>query len=138
MIFEMSVGGRDPNMNEKDYWLNLEYRLCDEFRGMSDKQFDGMWCDGFIPEAYLIRDTPPQILGKVWIAYKNRQQRQWKFQLILQTKCNTIEEINWDELYPPLNMTKWIAVDWRKELLQFEPAAAVPDEPYNNTNSGEI
>ena len=113
-------------MDEKEYWSQLEYRLCDEFKGMSDRRFDNLWCDGFIPEAYLIRDQTPKILGRVWIV-KVQSQSEWKFQLFLPQKFSSVEVIQWDKLFPPINMTKWLALDFDKHLIQIEPSAAVPD-----------
>ena|SRR5688572_5410529 len=113
-------------MNQKEYWSRLEYRLCDEFRGMSDRRFDKLWCDGFIPEVYLFHDDTPRIQGKVWIV-KVQSQAEWKFQLFLPKEFDSVDAIDWDRLLPPPKVTKWLAVDWEGRLIQIDPGEAVPD-----------
>jgi hypothetical protein len=115
-----------PPFTNNEFWDALEYRLGREFAGMSDERFDELWCDGFIPEAYAIDDAPPKILGKVWIV-KVQDQRQWKFELLLPRKYDSVDKIGWNELLPPDNSTEWLTVDWEKQLIQIEPSAAKPD-----------
>lgn len=115
-------------MTEKDYWLKLEYRLGVEFRYMPDRRFGGLWCDGFNPEIYSIADAPPRISGRVWIV-KDQNQEEWKFELYLPQVVHSLDEIEWDRLLPPIDMTHWLAVDWDRHLIQIEPAAATPDLP---------
>jgi hypothetical protein len=114
------------NMEQNEYWSRLEFRLCDEFKGMSDKRFSNLWCDGFIPDVYLIRQKRPMITGRVWIV-KVQNQQQWEFKLFLRKRFNSVDEIDWEKYLPPLNVTKWLAVDWDREIIQIEPTAAVPD-----------
>jgi hypothetical protein len=113
-------------MNEKEYWTALEFRHCGEFGGMSDRRFAELWCDGVIPEIYQIHEEPPMILGRAWIC-RGPRQSEWKFQLFLPRQFRAIDEIDWNELLPSSDMTKWIAVNWDKRIIQIEPAAAVPD-----------
>jgi hypothetical protein len=114
------------NMDQNEYWSRLEYRLCDEFKGMTDGRFGDLWCDGFLPEAYLIQQKPPIITGKVWIV-KVQDQKQWNFKLFLRRRFKSIDEIDWKKYLPPPNVTNWLAVDWDREIIQIEPTAAVPD-----------
>jgi hypothetical protein len=113
-------------LSEDEFWLALEWRLCAEFAGMPDNQFRSLWCDGFIPEAYLFGDDPPKILGKVWIV-KVQDQMQWRFEFYLPRKYYSVDEIGWDAMLPRTDTTKWLAVDWEKRLIQIEPSAALPD-----------
>jgi hypothetical protein len=113
-------------MDEEEYWSSLEFRLCREFEGISDERFQKLWCDGFIPVQYLIRDSIPKILGTVWIVRVQRQM-EWRFELFLPQRVNSIEEIEWSSLLPPINQTKWLAVDWENQLIQIEPSVAIPD-----------
>ena len=93
---------------------------------MSDERFNDLWCDGFIPESYLIRDQTPKILGRVWIV-KVQSQAEWRFQLFLPQRFDSVDEIEWGNLLPAINVTKWLAVDWERQIIQIEPTAAVPD-----------
>jgi hypothetical protein len=54
-------------MDEKSFWVSLEFRLCHEFAGLPDRRHQYFWCDGFIPSQYLLDDPRPRITGKAWI-----------------------------------------------------------------------
>ena len=47
-------------MSERDFWVSLEYRLCGEFAGLSERRYQYFWCDGFIPGHYLLDDVRPR------------------------------------------------------------------------------
>jgi len=52
-------------MSESDYWERLEFRLCGEFAGMADRRLAFLWCDGFMPQWYLLTDPSPRITAQV-------------------------------------------------------------------------
>jgi prolyl-tRNA editing enzyme YbaK/EbsC (Cys-tRNA(Pro) deacylase) len=41
-------------VGEGGYWARLEYRVCREFAGMKDRGLRHLWCDGLVPERYLL------------------------------------------------------------------------------------
>jgi hypothetical protein len=113
-------------MDEKDYWVALEFRVCREFAGMPDKYLSYHWCDGFSPGFYLLEDPPPRVTGKAWICNGPRQD-EWDFTLFLPRPVSSREEIDWAALLPPENVTRWLALDFDRKLIQIEPGAVVPD-----------
>ena len=113
-------------MVESEYWSRLEYRICREFAGMSEGRMRNRWCDGITPGAYLLNDPKPRILGHAWIC-NGPDQEEWKFELLLPEKFGSRDEIDWQSLFPAENVTRWLALDQPRKLVQIEPSAAVPD-----------
>jgi hypothetical protein len=113
-------------VDEGDYWVSLEYRVCREFAGMKDWDLRHLWCDGFIPERYRLSGSEPRITGRAWICYGTRQ-HEWKFTLFLPHPVGSREEIDWASLLPAENVTRWLALDQVGKHIQMEPSAAVPD-----------
>lgn len=117
-------------MHEADFWLALKYRLCREFAGMPDNRLRGLWCDGFIPQRFLLDDPQPCITGRVWICSGPRQ-AEWQFTLFLPQRVATQDDIDWVKLMPADNVTRWLAVDPRRQRVEIEPSAAIPDANYD-------
>jgi hypothetical protein len=113
-------------MSEADFWVRLEYRLCDEFAGMPERRLQYLWCDGFIPSQYLLDGHLPRVTGKAWICNGPRQ-AEWDFALLLPRPYQASEEIDWAALLPPQKVTRWMALDERGRYIEIEPAVAVPD-----------
>jgi hypothetical protein len=113
-------------MDEADFWGSLEYRICHEFAGMRNFDLRHLWCDGFTPERYSLDGSEPRIVGRAWICYGQRQ-AEWKFTLFLPVPVKSREDIDWQALLPPANMTKWLALDQDAKRIEIEPSAAVPD-----------
>jgi hypothetical protein len=113
-------------VNEAEYWMSLEFRLCGEFAGMADRHLRYLWCDGFIPQEYLLDASCTLITGRVWIC-NGRRQDEWEFTLFLPQSVGARDQINWAALLPPENVTRWLSVDPAGRRIQIEPAAAVPD-----------
>lgn len=113
-------------MDERDYWVSLEYRLCREFAGMPERHLQYLWCDGFLPQRYLVDDSVPRITGRVWIC-EDRWQEDWEVTLFLPHPVASREAIEWAPLLPPETVTRWLAIDPTNKRIQIEPAAAVPD-----------
>ena len=113
-------------MDEAGFWARLEYRVCREFAGMSDNRLRFLWCDGFIPEQYLLNEQKPRIVGQAWICNGSRQDA-WTFTLFLPHPVRSREEIEWAALLPAENVTRWLAFDQPGKSVQMEPSAAAPD-----------
>src|SRR5436189_6097823 len=115
-------GRRRMVLNEPDYWLRLEYRVCREFAGMPDNR-RYLWCDGFLPTEYLIEDPTPRIMGRAWICNGPRQD-EWEFTLFLPHPVGSQDAVDWASLLPAENLTKWLALDQAGKRIQIEPSAA--------------
>jgi hypothetical protein len=94
---------------------------------MPDRHLRSLWCDGFIPEQYLLDDATPRITGRAWIGNGPRQQDKWEFALLLPHPVGSRDEVDWATLLPPENVTRWLSLDQRGKRIQIEPTAAVPD-----------
>jgi hypothetical protein len=113
-------------MSEAEFWPSLEYRVCREFAGMQNWDLRHYWCDGFIPERYHLTGQNPRITGQAWICYGQRQEP-WKFTLLLPRPVNTVEEMVWQSLLLPENMTRWLALDQKSQHIEIDPGVAVPE-----------
>jgi hypothetical protein len=113
-------------MGEADYWVSLEYRICREFEGMRNWDLRHLWCDGVNPERYNLSGQQPRISGRAWICHGNRQ-AEWTFTLRLPCPVNSREEIDWQSLLPPENVTRWLALDQETRHIEIEPGVAVAD-----------
>lgn len=65
----------------------------------------GLWCDGFIPEHYLLDQVPRRIVGFVWIGMGARHQEKWKFSLILPPTIS-----GWSDLLPTSEANGWLEI----------------------------
>lgn len=110
-------------VNEADYWMSLEYRVCREFAGMPDNHLRYLWCDGFIAERYLIDEPAPRITGRAWICNGPRQD-EWEFTLLLPHPVVSRDKVEWESLLPPDDLTQWLAVDEHGKRIQIEPSSA--------------
>lgn len=113
-------------MEEADNWESLEFRVCREFAGLRENHLRFLWCDGFIPEQYLLDDSVPRITGHLWIC-NGPSQEEWQFSLFLTCQFQSRAEIDWPEQLPPESTTRWLALDQHGRRIQIEPSAAVPD-----------
>lgn len=113
-------------MEERWFWVALEFRICGEFAGLSERRYRYFWCDGFAPKVYALDDTPPRITGIAWIC-NGRKQAEWDFTLLLPRQYSSVEEIDWDSLLPPSGVTRWMCFDESQRTIEIEPSVAVPD-----------
>jgi hypothetical protein len=114
-------------MEEKEYWSKLEYRLCSEFRGMTQGHLSEYWCDGINGEAYFVAERRPRVLGHAWICFGSKTMEEWQFELLLPHRVDSRQDIDWAALFPADDATRWLAVDLERKFIQIEPSAAVPD-----------
>lgn len=114
-------------MDQCDYWLRLEYRVCSELDGLRHTAARPYWCDGFVPITYLLNGPNPCVLGHAWMAIGSRYQERWKFTLLLDHSLRSVEEVDWSALLPVEDVTRWLTVDPDHKQLVIEPSAAVPD-----------
>jgi hypothetical protein len=76
-------------VTEADYWVKLELRVCRELEGMEDRAVRSLWCDGSIPEQYLLDDPTPRVTGRAWIGTGPRKQDRWELSLFLDNAART-------------------------------------------------
>jgi hypothetical protein len=92
---------------------------------MEDKALRFLWCDGFIPEQYLLENPTPRITGRAWIGIGRRKQDRWEFSLFLDQATLTREDISWSGLLPPDEVTGWLGVDLDGRRLLVTPSRAI-------------
>jgi hypothetical protein len=98
---------------ERQFWSELEFRVS---REMQSKPFRNglrlwLWCDGFIPEHYLLDQVPIRITGRAWMGIvKSSDQEVWKFSLILPFAASSRADIAWGTLLPPSETSDWLIV----------------------------
>jgi len=113
-------------MDEAYFWGSLEFRLCREFAGLPERRYRYFWCDGFIPQDYILDGSSPRITGRCWIC-NGLAQTEWDFVLLLPGPVASREEIDWAALNPAENVTRWMSFDEGRRYIEIEPAVAVPD-----------
>ena len=113
---------------ETDFWGHLEFRVCRELEGLEKCRQQGLWCDGFIPEMYVLNAPSPYISGHVWIGIGPGKQEKWAFTLFLGKGVSNRKEIEWSKLLPLENITQWLLVDLDSKRLEIEPDAGIQDD----------
>lgn len=108
-------------MNQAEYWARLEYRLCDELAGMEDKQLRALWCDGIVPQQFLLEEDVPRVVGYAWMATGSRKQDQWEFVLFLPHPVASEEAVEWSSLLPPDGATDWLEIDLQARAVRIHP-----------------
>lgn len=128
MVFagELQAEPKRP-MSEAEYWVHLEFRLCREFAGLSERRYRHFWCDGLLPEQYILTGPSPRVCGKAWICNGPEQFVVWEFTLLLRQSPSSPECIDWSSLLPADDVTRWMSFDEEKRCIEIDPAAAEPD-----------
>src|SRR5215475_5160878 len=122
---------------ERQFWIGLEFRVSSEMetqqikarvreltrrsRGRSLAHYKRLrlWCDGFIPEHYLLDQVPGRITGVVWIGFIGvTHQEQWKFTLILPFSVSGRADIRWSDLLPGSEASGWLVVAPEKKEIE--------------------
>jgi hypothetical protein len=90
-------------VDEEDFWVRLEYRICAEFRGFGDRELRKNWCDGMDAEEYELRPPRPDIYGRSWCDPDG--QEPCGFTLLIGQEVRSHEEIDWSVLLPADRLT---------------------------------
>jgi hypothetical protein len=101
---------------ERWFWAGLEFRVSREMEKHPICRRLRLWCDGFIPEDYLLDRVPGRITGIVWIG-DGRQER-WKFSLILPFSASGRADITWSDLLPASDANGWLLIDLEKKEME--------------------
>jgi hypothetical protein len=107
-------------MNERDFWVALEFRVSGEFAEMADRSLRAFWCDGFIPTTYMIEDAVQRISGRAWIC-RGQKQEAWAFTLFFPSPVASRDAVDWSTLLPADNATKWLEPDTERHTLNMYP-----------------
>jgi hypothetical protein len=110
-------------LDEKQYWVALEFRVSHELAGTQDNELRFRWCDGFMP-GHIGEGC---IVGSAWMA-DGQKQEQWDFELHIGDQPKEREKIDWKALLPGPGVTGWLSLDLRRKTLKIIPANAHPDE----------
>ncbi len=131
-------------MEEPEFWLRLEHRICAEFEGFEDDQLRRYWCDGLLPDRCDRHGGDWHISGRAWIETRNkparwssapargRERRQhsrqgtWTFTLIAR-HAGDQDAIDWDRLLPSERLTGWLTPDPAGKTLKIDPASGYND-----------
>ena len=103
---------------ERQFWTVLEFRVCDEMDKQPICRRLRLWCDGFIPEAYLVDRVPGRITGVVWMGMGPRHQEAWKFTLVLPFSVSGRADIRWSDLLPASEASDWLVVAPEKKEIE--------------------
>jgi hypothetical protein len=103
-------------MNEEDFWVQLERRICDELSGMDDRSLRALWCDGLVPRQYLLNDEVPRITGYAWIVTGTSSDAQWDLELFLPRSPPSQDAMEWASLIPPDGATEWLEIDQQLKI----------------------
>ena len=120
----LTLAGKERFVTETDYWASLEFRICRELARMEENAIRFLWCDGLIPEEYLVDAPSPHITGRAWIC-NGRMQEQWEFALVLEHSVRSLEEVSWASLLPSEDVTGWLAVDLEGRRIRLTPSRVV-------------
>ncbi|MBE1488744.1 hypothetical protein [Plantactinospora soyae] len=109
-------------MDEADYWLRLERRLCREFAGLDDARLRHHWCDGLVAGEFDLDAARPCVRGRAWCGRTG--QEDWTFVLLLGRAVASRQDIDWAALLPDENATGWLTPDPRERTMRIDPGSA--------------
>ena len=114
-------------MTEAEFFIALEMRVTRELLGMRQKELTALWCDGFIPDHFVVVGKCCNITGRVWIGLGSKVQECWTFVLHLGGKTLVREEIDWPHFLPTPEITGWLSMGFNTKFMKMRPDAAYPD-----------
>jgi hypothetical protein len=135
-------------VDEPEFWVRLEYRICAEFEGFEDDQLHWYWCDGLLPDRYDRHGGHWRISGRAWIETQNKparrsaapthrrgrrrdsRQEPWTFTLVA-GHAGDRDTIDWNGLLPGDGLTGWLTPDPASKTLRIDPASG-----YNDSGGG--
>jgi hypothetical protein len=112
-------------MEEDDFWVRLEFRICREFPGFDDPRLRRNWCDGLAAEEYDLVAPQPCIRGRAWCGPDG--QEAWAFSLLVDPSTRSRADIDWPALLPGDGLTGWLSPDPQHKRMTIDPLRAYPD-----------
>ena len=116
-------------MTETEYFDLLEKRVSTELAELRERELRNWWCDGFLPEKFVVTRSGSHVAGRVWMDPGNGAQTLWNFVLLLGPRPVHRDEVQWAELLPAEDATGWLFLDFEREFMKIKLSAAYPDPP---------
>ena len=114
-------------MTEAEYFGHLEMRVSRELAGMRREELRRMWCDGFLPEKFVVTGSGSHVAGKVWMDDGRGHQSLWNFVLLLGPSRVERAAVEWAELLPVEDTTGWLYLDFERRFMKIKLSAAYAD-----------
>jgi hypothetical protein len=116
----------EATLTQRHYFSHLEMRISGELAGMRQRELQGWWCDGFIPDAFDVVGKRCRITGKAWMALGRERQELWDFVVHL-GPARPREQIDRAAMLPPDDVTGWLSLDFETKFMKVDPFVAHPD-----------
>ena len=124
------MSGRHEILEDKDFWLMLEFGISGWFRTCGDKSLGGFWCDGFLPENARNTREGVDVSGTAWLAEGQKAQHKCTFTVSIPQRMLSRRrgEVIFDEL----------TLDIARKQLRFavRPAGKSPNTSLERTREG--
>jgi hypothetical protein len=112
-------------VEEREFWLHLEYRIGAESAGLADRRLRSCWCDGLLPEEYDLAGTEPRVSGVAF--YGPSGQERWRFTLVVGQEAACPRQVDWSALLPSDRLTGWLTPDPENKTLRIDPRSGYDD-----------
>jgi hypothetical protein len=118
-------------VTETEYFGHLEMRVSRELEGMRQPELRSCWCDGFLPEKFVVTRSGSHVAGQVWMDPGKGKgvQSLWNFVLLLGPRPMERDKVQWVELLPADDATGWLFLDFDRRFMKIKLSAAYPDPP---------
>ena len=114
-------------MTETEYFDHLEMRVSRELADMRQRELSRWWCDGFLPEKFVVTRSGSHVGGRVWMDDGSGNQALWNFVLLLGPSTGGRGEVEWAELLPAEDATGWLFLDFERQFMKVKLSAAYAD-----------
>jgi hypothetical protein len=114
----------ERRMTENGFWRALGMRICHELSGMTENALRHMWCDGIRGAIMRPEAGPAHMYGTIWIGKDGQTAMQ--FTMALPDNITSKDGIVWSTLMPPEDMTAWLSVDFKQNLVTIDLSKAEP------------
>lgn len=110
-------------MTEAEFWMKMEFLACGELERIASARGLGLWCDGIEARDYRLTEHPAKVLGEAWIAYGQKNQERWRFELKLRQRARDRVSIVWSAALPTEADEGWLEIDVEAKFLRLLPPA---------------
>ena len=125
-------------MTAADFFISLEHRVTRELAGMRRPELRCWWCDGFLPEKFVVTGGGCHVSGKVWFDDGRGAQFLWNSVVLLGSSLKMFEGLDWAALIPAEDVTGWLSMDFERKFLKIKSYVTIPDQdPAARQDAGE-